>query len=142
MLKEVSEALKRLTCTVSEAVKMGLPQNYCDTAQFIRDAQIVANALKAEHHADDGEAIDEAWLRSAGFAMPPENKHCPFIFSPESRADCELRLSYWLGSESRDSLPELAIDANQEEFKIPQPATRGDLRRLCAALGIPLKEQP
>jgi hypothetical protein len=73
--------------------------------------------------ADDGEAITEDWLRSVGFT------HGSF--------DAGLWIENTLGVDVKTGLPDCVV-CNAR----PRLRTRGDLRRLALALGIPLPAPP
>jgi hypothetical protein len=84
----------------------------------------LACAWLAEHPADDGEAIDAAWLKAAGFDGDAEMKPFgPGMWLGDLRVHHDWRWSWRPGP-----WPFRAV------------RTRGDLRRLAAALGIPLRE--
>jgi hypothetical protein len=81
---------------------------------LVGDWATLARAYLAEHPADDGEAIQVAWLVSMGFEALDEHDSGWFKQSPDGR-------------EMEDAA---------------QLKTRGDLRLLCRALGILLTERP
>lgn len=76
---------------------------------------------------DDGEPITEDWLLSVGFQ---KGFYGPWI----NGAAGVLALS--------DAPNHQVWILNNQAVKRTQWQTRGELRRLCAALGIPLKETP
>lgn len=85
----------------------------------------------AEHPADDDEAVTEEWLESVGF------KHR--VLRSEFGYEC---MSIYLKIDNDDQWF-FGTDYGHEfdaEVMLKTPATRGDLRRLCKALGIELKE--
>jgi hypothetical protein len=99
-------------------------------AELCSDRHDVLLAYLALHPADDEELIDEAWLKQIGWVAigntyyPPEDSlpvkyQCPLAMWV--RVDGTLRL---IGS----------------EYESGNDATRGQLRRLAAALSITLKE--
>lgn len=92
----------------------------CDMAE-------VALAYLAEHPADSELPIDEEWLRSVGFEAFDEHGSGWFKDSPggSTRVSIGYR-GQWL------------VNGNEMEYAA-QPKTRGDLRRLCFALGVELK---
>ncbi len=82
----------------------------------------LAQAYLAEHPADDEEPITEAWLRSVGF-------------DDEHRLDWKnLVIKFCVPI--RDNFWDFYLNSTQ----IKPPKTRGDVRRLCKALGVELKE--
>lgn len=108
------------------------------------DLITVSEAYLAEHPADDGEPADREWLKSVGF--DPEGEANGDLFSPYSESimipgDNEYcrRLVY------KHQLKFLVIDEDARDgdeiqrIALPMSRSRGELRRLCTALGIPLK---
>jgi hypothetical protein len=90
-------------------------------------AQKVARAYLAEN---DDTAIDEAWLRAVGFEKPPSG-------------GLRIKSPHW-GS-PRHHCRYTQIYADKDGWWVnglgcPTPKTRGDVRRLCGALGIELQE--
>lgn len=98
--------------------------------RFQRDCEDLARAYLASHPPDGETEIDEAWLVSVGFqwidnkAMELESAECALWWSKESET---VRIY------AKGSAPGDYIDTATE--------TRGQLRGLCAALGISLKEE-
>jgi hypothetical protein len=87
------------------------------------EAVTVARAYLSLVPADDGVEITEDWLRSVGFeAMPSE---------------VGLWLNKTVGVDLRSESPGCVV-CNAR----PRITTRGDLRRLAEALGIPLEPSP
>ncbi len=107
--------------------------------QYVRsdeyeDLQAVADAYLAEHPADDGEAITEDWLRSVGFSESNMNGQSMLI-----SCDCGDPVEMWIEEDGLVSL----VQSNVNDHVCltgKKYATRGQLRRLCLALGIQLKE--
>ena len=103
-----------------------------DFEQFSVDMIAVANAYLAEHPADDDEPIVEAWLLSVGFLRDLNEYE---ITSPTSDGQFVYltltRRGWVLGTGSWSHRSSLLLPAT--------PETRGQLRRLCAALNIPLQ---
>ena len=92
--------------------------------KFIDAGKKLADAWIAENPADDDEPVSEEWRRSVGF----EQTECVVLV---------LRLDFieWYG-------PKQSINVGSMIMKgLPNCRTRGALRRLASALGIPLKEQ-
>lgn len=75
---------------------------------------------------DDGEAVTEEWLRSIGFELTDDKRLTllldPLIYSPPCGP-----LPAWQGIRRSPC----------QYWPIPVSETRGDVRRLLAALGIP-----
>lgn len=93
--------------------------------QAVRDVVHLAKAYLALFPADDETLIDEAWLRERGFVERNGifySMDSALRFSP--KPDERLRSHGWW----------------YHGVSIPDQETRGQLRRLCAALGVELKE--
>ena len=95
---------------------------------------------------DDGEAIDEAWLRSVGFVA---KRHSLVVAAPDqARFGTELRIADIDGvlcaaiaqAEQQGATIEQASAAYEDVTVAIETATRGDVRRLAAALGITLTD--
>ena len=119
MTDDVRAAAERITRSVHEAVYTGP----LSLQGKLADALIVADAVLAEHPADDGEPVTEAWLRAAGFTVNP------------LRDRLEVGPAQWWHFANCV----LGIDHHTGFWTLP---TRGHVRRLCAALGIPITETP
>lgn len=93
----------------------------------VDDAIILADAYLAEHPADDGEPVTADWMRSFApnpglyFPLNDDESGVWFVFNPEG---CYMAIS----------------DGVNRSAELPVPPTRGHVRRLCAALGVELKE--
>ena len=106
---------------------------YGDEMLYRETVARICDAYLAEHPADDEAPIDEAWLRSVGFYESAEyggDREIWLIDIADSTDDsicCNLyttRIELWIGS---------------RYITIPGK-TRGDVRRICAELGITLKQ--
>ena len=93
--------------------------------------EIIAASVNAWSHAstDDEEPVSEEWLRSVGFA---DDYHASVLYC---HATNDFRLRY------------TKVVCHQQDWTwsanglgCANPKTRGDVRRLCKALGITLKE--
>lgn len=97
-----------------------------------RDIIGLANAWLAEHPEDDEQPVDEAWLRSVGFDgnLDPDMKMTirPPLFGRAFHYLRHTQVSFIHGQWFANGM-------GCEQCK-----TRGDVRRLCRALGIELKE--
>jgi len=93
--------------------------------QQISDWQALAKAYLAEHPADDGEAVTVEWLESIGWLE--DQTGWPAICLRETS---EWGIS-WRGH---------GIWLTPMSVPLYRAPTRGDVRRLCRALGIALKE--
>lgn len=129
-------------------------------------AHVIANAYLAEHPADDDTPIDEAWLKASGFAKVVKEPNRYFqiqiepdftFLSPEHRKDAvaEGRRHYFavippqeLGERFREDgfsmfcswLPCIIVEHEDAMPIVRSIRTRGDLRRLCSALGVTLSQ--
>lgn len=86
------------------------------------DWRDVAIAYLTEHPADDGDPVDEAWLRAVGFG----------VYGLFADRDGGLSIGDLEWHECRRWL--------YGNTPLPDLPTRGHVRRLCLALGIPLTE--
>ncbi len=92
---------------------------------------LLVAAYFAEHPADDGEPVtgsplNETWLPAVGFTYEPD------IYGPTDWWRLgKLRFYPYSGGSSRWTY---------DGVSLPDQPTRGHVRRLCAALGIPLAE--
>jgi hypothetical protein len=147
---------------MSDSVKAAAERlrNTCDSNLFYwrssdcqRDQAILAYAYLAEHPADDSEPIDGCWLRGVGFTNKSDNIE-QFIenewFSGEHRIEIQPEDGDYLGEEMRImiySKPVWVCEVRNRSHGWDESIavggdlkTRGDVRRLAAALGIALKE--
>lgn len=99
----------------------GIVLTLCENCRLADAICDVTQAYLAEHSADDDEPLTDEWLVSAGFT-DDENENL-------SLGPMELFL--FSGGY------ELLIDHSSGEYRF---RTRGDVRRLCRALGIILEE--
>ena len=116
--------------TLRESAGLLLQEFGFHSSGTARRACMLAESYLAEHPADDAEPVTEEWLLSVGFKRAEDDPVILVLPSTDTgRAmtyvtiePCELRLeaddggSIWIGER-----------------------TRGDVRRLCTALGIELK---
>lgn len=110
--------------------------------QEMKDLRLAADAYLAEHPADDDEVADGAWLRSIGATRPQA-----------AASETVYTLGEWKAMET-GGCGTYPILLRWDKREVPNPAfivsvfggivfarpTRGDIRRLCKALGIELKE--
>lgn len=90
------------------------------------DHRSLAGAYFAEHPADDAEPVTDDWLKSVGFTIRGQcygELACP---PGETRWSLEL-----------DQFGALPVASNEHPFR-NYCKTRGEIRRLCSALGIEL----
>ena len=93
----------------------------------VADMWLLSSAYLAEHPADDGEAHDPPWLIAVGFAQPQGG--FPGTLQLGNLRHSTLSRAWFLVRPCLERIP-----------TVLQPKTRGDVRRLAAALGITLKE--
>lgn len=105
------------------------------------DSLAVCRAYLAEHPLDDEEPVTEKWLRSVGFVVEePDHANGMRIRFKEGFISPVAANKFWDGIEIYNE-----SDANDDQdgvlavFK-NDLIRRADVRRLCAALGIELKE--
>jgi hypothetical protein len=102
------------------------PAGVCPSEDFIAAVQL-ARAWLAEHRADDGEPVTTDWLSSAGFVEEMGSYSVPVGFDAAelyAHFGVTRRPAWWLANRNGDKI-----------FLRP-PTTRGQVRALCAALGI------
>jgi hypothetical protein len=130
--RELDIAAERLQTLASVKKQNQITKDAFDVATGYRmlRAQIIA-----EHPADSDLPVTEEWLRSVGF----ETAVNPLWIWARSAEICLARdnTGSWVVTRADDD------DAFfVSEVEIPAFKTRGDVRRLCVALGIPLPDQP
>lgn len=86
-----------------------------------RDLKLLAAAYLAEHPADDDEPVDMDWFNSVGFAIEID------LFAVRGI------LSFFRNSKGWNVTVVNSVPVNRGDM------TRGDVRRLCAALGVELE---
>jgi hypothetical protein len=97
---------------------------------LVRDWAVLAKAYLAEHDADSETPVDETILGAWG-----DNRD-EFFYS-EWNDSQDIRIV--VKKDMRYAMIESGGEDGDVIF-IPIPKTRGDVRQLCRALGIPLKE--
>ncbi len=136
MMSDVKEAAERMRQHIAKKDEASGPYYagtfyQMDNALILlsKDLGVLSRAYLAEHPADEHEAITEAWLRSVGFF-----ERCEYlVIRPSEPMPIGLRhtkIGFGL------------IDGNwyANGLGCKTPETRGQLRLLARALGIPLKE--
>jgi hypothetical protein len=126
---EIKAAAERLTENCWDTYLAGDPHTrdwhrIFDAAML--DGRNVARAYLAEH---DDTPIDEAWLRSAGLKHSDGGWYVTIASGPN-------RL-YWVGG-----LVSISRDGHKHVSLCTGINTRGQLLRLCQALGIPRRAHP
>lgn len=106
------------------AERLAKPNYGSDIGKLWADTTLLVRHVLATVREDDGEAVDEAWLRSVGWK--PDGVHIVLRDWGRNRnCTCQIydgKTWYINGDE------------------INAPSTRGDVRALCQALNIPLQE--
>lgn len=96
--------------------------------------QDLETLYKAEHPADDNAPVDEEWVKKAGFECF-DDKDIPG--EPMVYWKLEMIIIAHM-----HIVPSLRMETPSGLFEVVETGlTRGDVRRLCRALGIELKEQ-
>ena len=128
MTDDVRAAAERITRSVHEAVYTGP----LSLQGKLADALIVADAVLAEHPADDGDPVTGEWLEVVipGFSLNAGGQMGGCVYD-----------SYRVTAVRKDGGWGIVASVAEGEAGVLCP-TRGHVRRLCAALGIPLTETP
>lgn len=95
---------------------------------FIDKAKAVAEAYLAEHTPDDAEPVTAEWSRSVGF-----EQISPDMLTINGSSGDDLIYTKWPDSQAWGWE---YWDAADRAVQLPPMPTRGDVRRLLAALGI------
>lgn len=134
-LRKEQKELRRELAVLYKVTQPEELRLYQEELQHVRDLESEIERLRAENgeRVDDGEAVTEDWLRNIGGTRPMEavgitklvfgtwqNNHYPLMFRKGGRAK---EWTVYCGGCS------------------VFPKTRGDVRRLCSALGITLNER-
>jgi hypothetical protein len=91
------------------------------------DRKVLAEAWLAANPADDGEPVTEDWLRDQGWDS--DGYDLPYWTLPAAR-----RRGITIGVFTGKSRMSRLVFGREP---VAQPATRGDVRRLLAAIGVP-----
>lgn len=108
---------------------------YYPIGDRVWDGDALAHAYILDHPADDAEPVTEEWLRSVGFHDSRyQGKRFSLQLGDVRVCPPIADLGLWVGIMEDDG------DFYSGAKAIPQShiRTRGDVRRLCAALGITL----
>ncbi len=130
-VKEAAERMRRYYASKVNGVCTNKMIDYLDSLSspcFSRDKSILSDAYLSEHPVDDDKPVDQEWLRNVGFIHVGK-------YGPTSMALSSL--SVWKGNDQGDwqFRFEISVLNRYRTFD-----TRGDVRCLCCALGITLKE--
>jgi hypothetical protein len=124
-VQAAAERLRRLyNANDSYAEVYGVEQTGAGLQQ--RDEQAVVAAYLALH---DPTPLDETWLRAVGFEVDVRDGRAPSMFLDRLRISLKWKQwTTWLKTGVNDWITMSVV------------ATRGDVRRLCDALGVTLSE--
>ncbi len=128
MTEEVKAAAIRRRLVASGALMEGVQYPL-----ELSDARILADAFLAEHPADEDESVTREWCRAAGMMSKCGNVSYPRIVS-KFGISIDVTGSAYINNQDYTCLW-----CEDVEVKIGN-VTRGDVRLLCNALGIELKE--
>lgn len=134
---DLREAAKFIVAKLTASGRYRPDLGYDDLPPFETAAVSLANHLLAANPADDVEAIDETWLRSVGGYQLFTDRRFVCV-TKNIGYDCHvigIGTENFVGWQVVNSYPFPGLFADVGVIK-----TRGQLRRLCAALGIELKE--
>lgn len=120
-MSDISEAAERLRPFIKQTPEI--------PGEGVECIWTLAKAWLSEHPADDDEAIDEAWLRSVGFIAD--------AYEPSKSLSTNYCAPVVIRWTRRHRLLSLY---DGESWCVLPGKTRGQLRRLCACLGITLTE--
>ena len=110
--------------------------------RFITEAANVgpelARAFIADHPADDGEPVTEDWLVAAGFRLDALEPWRLTIGVPDGASPNERQVFGVSLDDFSTAIECFTGDEETDMVCLRKMPTRGDVRRLCAALNIPL----
>ena len=104
-----------------------------------QDAQIVARGRLSQHQADDDVPVDEEWFLSIGFVESSNYGNSLKLVPKEwGYVKTKTIINVWRGNDKGDwqVRADLLCVNRHKSFE-----TRGDVRHLCRALGVELKEK-
>lgn len=128
MLNDETRAAERLRKYMDgEPMYMSNPEGPRD------DLAKLANAYLREHPADDAEPVTEEWMNS--LACEDSVSGLWYYFAVDASTSLIIAMA------SNRNWASVEDDASTDGVFLRDISTRGDVRRLCWALGIELKEQ-
>lgn len=142
MTPELRAAVNLIHDPDSPHVWYGADGALCVDMEYRDAAELLAEACLVEH---DETPIDEAWLRSVGFPKDehPSRDGRPVFYVVRTPAHAHgVRLSavvLTIYSDGIGSIPKPPLSYPSRLIHV-LAKTRGDVRRLCRALGITLTE--
>lgn len=108
------------------------PTKDCETV--ILDAMALAHAYLTEHPADEDEPVTEEWLRTIAHPNPLSTRVYGFtIFA------CGIQVKV-VPHRIREFEFQIELCQDDQNIALGKAKTRGQVRLLCRALGIELKE--
>jgi hypothetical protein len=129
--EELRQAADRLVMDYESAGGSGNPYRHEKAANRYEDGWNVALAWLEDHPADDGEPVTEEWLRAVGF----KDEEYSFVLRSPYTDDWYHHLRH-----TACSVRKVDWKWHANGIGVADQPTRGHVRRLCAALGVPLKE--
>lgn len=126
-IRAAAERLRRLANATNDDDPASL---YPETANHMEDLWMVAEVFLSAFPADDDEPLSEPWLLSVGF----EDRGHELVLQPALMGPTIRYLKTF-----REFTPGWYV-GEARIWRDDTARTCGQLRRLCAALGIPLKE--
>jgi hypothetical protein len=128
---ELRQAADRLVMDYESAGGSGNPYRHEKAANRYEDGWNVALAWLEDHPADDGEPVTEEWLVSSGLY----DNWYPTVWGTPMHAPSPLGIAF-----SDTGRVMIRLGTTISYLGDVRVIDRGHARRLCAALGVPLKE--
>jgi hypothetical protein len=137
-MKQIEDAVRRLRAMAGGPGKLvevygnevDMPGQ--ELTAWMCDRAVLADAYLAEHPADDDEPVTEEWLRAVGFVT--HRQGVAIDMGLRSRGGPWLYFACCPGLVN----PDWMFDDGRL-LAAPDLNTRGHVRRLCEALGVPLR---
>jgi len=117
-MSDLQQATKRLRAWIANPIQ-------CKTGSEFGDCLELAKAYLAEHRADDGEVIDSTWLNTIGWNKHEDGSYKQGVYF------IVIDNGQWI----------LMLKSGSVLFCLAHLQTRGQLRQLCRALGVEIKEK-
>ena len=139
-LKAAAERIRRISGGENRVEVYGTTEKLSDGKwrNPHNDLLELVDAFLAEHPADDDVAIAEEWLKSVGFTEEGKQRW-PVLVSPQSSKNGPICRIYY---EPLNGCDGWQIGWKDACGSIPTLDTRSEVRQLCIALRITLKETP
>lgn len=126
-MADLQKAILNLPCVLPDNIIEGMAYK-----QGHRDARHAAAELVAAAEADGAEPVTEEWLKDIGFEGIRTN--LVYINSQSAGPVFRIRLDLDMGCDG------CCIVSSSASVDVHMPETRVEVKRLCSALGITLKE--